>query len=367
MKITAPSGELSSAIVDAARIAAGAANLEHSGVLIEHSPTYGVSVQAHNGHMSMRRTLEVTDFERHESEVPRWYIPGRLASRLFGRLPKGVPVRLEDKDGTLRVNCGKTRAKLHMIDPELFPRVYHYDVSESPEVTGFAQALKRVAFAAGKKGIIAGVLMDGKKLTATNSQILASVRCPLPLDSPVVLPVAEVAPLIKGTTVMRMGISNDTFVFEFDSTQIATTTLLDPYPKVDDYMALADKFDDAISSFDPGEMRMVLDRMVALGSDDKGIAWVRLRFTDDSIALGMNVEGVGEIIDEVSAQNSVVPPHTYVMALEYLRDVLGAWSHSTFPMRFCSTSNLKPFAADDQVDDYHVMWMPVRDPKVKNV
>jgi DNA polymerase III sliding clamp (beta) subunit (PCNA family) len=367
MKITAPSGALGKAIGEAAAIA-GSARLDSlKGVLIAHSPTHGLTVQAATEHTTFMRTVHEAEVEVDETDGRRIYVPAKIAGRLFSRMQAGVPCTLQDHDGiSLKIKSGRLKASMFLLNPDAFPRLHWFE-EDMVEVSDFARQLKRVAFAAGNKGVLAGVLLDGKHLTATNSNIMASVRCDLPLDGPVVLPLVETEKLLRSSDSVSMAkpLPSGSFVFNYDNTQLTMSTLKDPYPKVDDWRGFIEKYDDAQLSFNPADLKLALDRMAAIGDEDSQIAFVRLKLNDDSIKLGVNVEEVGEMVDEIDAQVERPSALTYTMALPQLRSILQAWGHRTFVMDYCSTDNLKVFAARDE--EYTVLWMPVKDPKARTL
>jgi DNA polymerase III sliding clamp (beta) subunit (PCNA family) len=247
----------------------------------------------------------------------------------------------------------------------VFPIIPDYDAADLGEVEGMARKLKMVSFAAQHKGkgALSGLYIDGTNITACNGNQLARVACKVPVLEPVVLPIAPLGGVLKNTDTVLMGYLDGRFVFQTDAeTQITSTVITDKYPDVERFVELRKIHDDAKVTFSTNVMAGVLERMLALCGDEE-YPRVRMRFQPDAIQLGMHVEAVGQITDEIPmVEYSSEPPgdaKTYVMMPQYLLQVLSAWQKSDFPLEYCSTDVLKPYAVGN--DEFISMWMGVRE------
>lgn len=362
MQIRIETASMSDAIAKAASIA-GSDSL--AGVLIGSDPGV-VTVSATDGELTFRRKIsaEAVEMSFGDQDTRRWYLPAKVVSKLFSKFPmgEGSMVSISDLDeSTIEIKCNKTKVKLHTLDWTVFPRIVDYDPDILGEVEGMARKLKMVAFAAQpkSKGVLSGLYIDGEFITACNGNQLARVRCKVPVDQPVTLPIAPLSNVLKNTDAVHMGYVDDRFVFQTDAeTQVTSTVITERYPDVSAFAGLRDQWCDATTKFSKDVMRMVLERMLALCAEEE-YPRVRMRYDADAVRVGMHVPQVGQMTDELPAECANESVLTYTMMPKYLLDVLSAWPSNEVPLEFCSTSNLKPYAIGD--DDFLAMWMGVRE------
>lgn len=358
-----------STITDAITNAARLSGVDHySGVLITASAEHGCTVSACNGALTFRRhlTLQGVEMSFGDTDERQWYVPAKIASRLFAKLPlgEGSMTELSDTDGSsVEIRNGKTKVRMNVFDPTVFPIIPTYDEAQLGEVEGMAKRIKQVAFAVQPKANspLAGLHITGNHIIGCNGNQLARVHCPVPVTEAVTLPLAPLAGVLKNTDVVLMGYLDNRFVFRTDAeTQVTSTVITDPYPNVMQFAALREQWDDATATFNRDEMRSLLERMLALCSEEE-YPRIKVRFFEDTIKVGMDVPAVGQMTDELPAKCEPAPAEslTYTMSPKYLLDVLTVWPANEVILEYCSTNVLKPYTVAD--DELLTMWMGMKD------
>jgi DNA polymerase III sliding clamp (beta) subunit (PCNA family) len=289
------------AVSKAARVAPtkGAAFDVVAGIVFHVEPEK-VTIRATNLEVSYLETLDTLAVEDVTDRVT-WRLPSILLGALASGLPigSGRSVTLRSDGSQVVLQSGKTKAKLNTIRLDGYREWDAFDPAGLEPVIGFADRVAQVSWACDKSMIpITGVHIDGTHLYATDRYRMVRVPLTAPVIEPITVPLEVLTPLLKSLNEVRIGVGDTGLLHMMpdEHTQMVTTIFDAPYPPIERGMHNGD------DSFtvDREALKAALTRMVALVKTER---YPRVRVdvdpSDGALALFMEIEGVGDIADEV--------------------------------------------------------------------
>lgn len=300
---------LSSAIGKAARVAPskGVAFEKTAGIIMEIDPAaeHAVTIKSTD--------LEVTYLEwvNHlgmltEKESLR--LPSMTFAGVLAGLPVGSQVTLstDEVGGLVTIRSGKTRAKLPQISGVPFMDWKPFDPDELEEVTGFASRVGQVSWACDRSNVpFTGIHIDGEYLTATDRYRLARVPCKVPVAEPITVPLDVISPMLKHLGDAHLKAEDKRVLLMPDPHTQVTSVIFDAaYPDVKKVMVFTHPQTLTVNVED---LKTVITRMLVLVRGER-YPIMKLTIGDDVIKVFMNVEGVGEMEDEVEVTGASHDP-----------------------------------------------------------
>jgi DNA polymerase III sliding clamp (beta) subunit (PCNA family) len=302
---------IASAIQKAARVAPskGVAFEKTAGIIIEIDPAgdHPITVKSTD--------LEVTYLEWVDSlsmligEPSSWRLPSMTLAGILAGLPVGGSVMFssDDTDGLVTISCGKTRAKLPQISGTPFMGWAPFDATELEEVAGFASRVGQVSWACDRSNVpFTGIHIDGEYLTATDRYRLARVPCKVPVTEAITVPLDVISPMLKHLGDAKLKATDKKLWLMPDEHSQVTSVIFDAkYPDVKKVM----RFDYPQScTLGVDDLKTVISRMLVLVRGER-YPIMRLTIGKGVIKVFMNVEGVGEMEDEVSVEGADHEPY----------------------------------------------------------
>ena len=310
-EVTFETATLASAITKAARVAPtkGAAFDKSAGIMLEVRPggDHPITVKATD--------LEVTYLEWVNSlqivgDECNWRLPSGTLAGIVAGLPLGTQTTLkaESESRILSLVCGKTKAKLPLIEGLAFSNFEPFAADDLATVPKFSERVAQVSWACDRAAVpFTGVHIDGKNLMATDRYRLAQVPCEVGIISePITVPLEVLRPILKHLQDAKLKATDRRLLMMPDEYTQVTSVIFDAkYPNIQnvqrrDYpqMLLLDK----------EAVRTVINRMLVLVKGER-YPVMRLTIGGGVIKVFMNVEDVGEMEDEIDVPAATHDPH----------------------------------------------------------
>lgn len=169
-----------------------------------------------------------------------WRIPVAKFTGVIAALPIGTgrTVTLSEEGGLLKLQSGRTTAKVHMISMDGYPMWESYTEEHSAEAAALGQRISQVAWACDpKEELFSGIYFDGENVVAANRQRAALVPCQIPLlaGRAVTVPAKVLGPVIRHAGDVRVGLHQNFITISPDEHTQIRCTIFDrniPDPKV---------------------------------------------------------------------------------------------------------------------------------------
>lgn len=354
---------LQDAVAKANRIAPtkGAAHDRAAGIVIEVNPNLieAVVLKSTDLDVTFRMTVNVLELG---DEPVTWRVPSSLMYGIISTLPIGQQhtVSLRDNgDGNLYFLCGKTKAKLRLIEMREYPTWQPFDTNDLATVPSLARRLQQVAWAVDGRGtgVMSGIHLDGESLIACDRTNMAMVPCKVPLNEPVTAPLSEVSALIKNTSEVTM-CANRTHVLLMPDSWTQTTCILyrDPYPDIKNMMSKYHQTGELLVVNE--DLKGALDKMLVLVKSER-MPTTTIRIGDGSMYLEMEVPDVGKIADEIEVVGGeTTDPFTVSFSPNSLKLALDASGREKVTIQY-GPNNLSPVVVKDD-NEFFALMMPIR-------
>ena len=212
-QVTFETATIADAVRRAAKIAPGKAGHafdKAAGILLEINPGAEAKclIRATNLEAFHTEVVAVVDAQ---GEPTRWRLSSILMNNVVGSLPpkSGSHVRFVQDGNVLRVQVGKLRASMVLMDEESYPDWEMFDSSTMTQVPALGSRIAMVEWAASSDSIppTCGVYLDGQFAVATDRYKLARVPCKFQIERPVIIPAGILGGALRtmGETGVRVG------------------------------------------------------------------------------------------------------------------------------------------------------------------
>lgn len=310
--ITFETGLISDAVQKAARVAPskGPAFDRAAGIIFEiHQEDKTVIVKSSDLDVSYRQEVS---FLSSEGEDLTWRMPSVLLSKLFASLPmgSGAQVQFIDKqDGSgVYIKSGKFVGKLSLMDANTFPSVEMFGTDGMLPANEFASRAEQVAWAAESKrdSALGGVHIDGENIVGCDKYALAIVPCEIPVETPVTVPLSNIAGLLKGASDVRLKATKEHLQLSLDAETQAQALLVSPELKYPPYRKLMREPEECFGTMivNKTEFKEALTRQMSLVATEKqprlSIEWSGDGMFKEVI-LDVNVPQVGRFREAIMA------------------------------------------------------------------
>jgi DNA polymerase III sliding clamp (beta) subunit (PCNA family) len=185
--------------------------------------------------------LEVVDVLECTGDAVRWRLPSQLLAAVVGgmstKTSKNITFQQDGKK--VEILSGRMKGDLIPITGMSYP---DWNVSADIDLVtapDFGARLQRVEWASASSGDknelapMAGVLVNGTHLVATDRYRVARVPCEIPLGEPVLIPAKTLASLTSRMGNVKVGFDGHLFVVMPDSyTQIKTVVITTAFPNL---------------------------------------------------------------------------------------------------------------------------------------
>lgn len=306
--IRVEAGTLADAVTKAARIAPSRSSPtfdKANGILLERDGDQ-LCISATDLSCSYSHLIGVLEMP---DEIFRVRVPSDIFSGLMSNLPAGSghEIRLEF-DGALQVDAGRTQTTLRTLPAESFPNVRRFDEEGLATVERFSQRVKQIAWATSKKDIpLTGIFVDGEVLGACDRFRVATVPCPMPVESPVSAPLAPLTAVLRNVEDIEVRVTERCFeIVPAEDVQLTSALYALPYPDIRKAMP---KGDDLICTlrFERDHFREAVSRMLAFVKADDN-PQMTLTFSEEAINLDIVLPDVGELHDQIDCSDGPDEP-----------------------------------------------------------
>ena len=183
--------------------------------------------------------LEVVDVLECAGEAVRWRLPAPVLQAVVGSMSTKTSkqITFNHVGKQIEISSGRMKARLNLILAETYP---DWNVSSDVDLVpaqDFGARLLRVEWASAsgtdKNDIspLAGVLVNGTHLIATDRYRVARFPCVVPLSEPVLIPAKTLATLTSRMGEVRVGFDGHLFVVMPDPyTQLKTVVVASKFP-----------------------------------------------------------------------------------------------------------------------------------------
>lgn len=234
MKLTFENATIADAVSKAVRVAPtrGSSFDKAAGVLF--SVTDGVvSIRATNLEVFYHEVIDPIDVEG-EGE---WRLSSAMLGGFMAKLAIGSKktITLEDNGSAVVAKSGRTTAKFRMLPSQYFPDWEVFSSDNLVQVSGFAERIQQVAWAADDKAApLSGVHLTGEYIAATNRYRIAMADLVIPnLEEPITVPTSIFDPIMKVLGDVRIGVQGGhLLLMPDDQTQIMAVIFGDKYPDI---------------------------------------------------------------------------------------------------------------------------------------
>lgn len=298
--VTVETASLTDAVNRAARIAPtkGSAFDLASGVQLELRPGTNAELRV------LATDIESTFWTRVkvvsiEDEPCDFRVPAQLLSGWLSNLPMGAgnTVKLTEKAGQLAASSGRSRVNMRVITDPL-PKFALFSPEGMSNAATFGTRINQVAWAVHAKDTpFNGIHITGDYLIACDRQRVAFLPCDVPVEAPVTAPLRKLASLLKNTLDVKLRATETRLEIMPDAdTQMTCGLILSPYPDARRAVAVPVPHTYLLPKT---EFVDALNRMLVLVQGER---YPKLHVTacNDEINLRMNLEGVGEMTDDVT-------------------------------------------------------------------
>ncbi len=234
MKLTFENATIQDAIGKAARVAPtrGSSFDKANGILITVQDGQ-VSVRATNLEIFYHEVVDTVEVEG-EGE---WRLASAILAGFMNKISvaSGRTITLEDEGTAVVAQTGRMKAKFRMLPPQYFPQWEVFDPERLVSVSGFAERVQQVAWAADEKAVpLSGVHLTGTEVAATNRYRIATAPCAIPdLEQAITVPSSIFDPIMKNLGDVRLGVDGGHLLLMPDQyTQIKAVIFGEDYPKI---------------------------------------------------------------------------------------------------------------------------------------
>lgn len=292
---------LADSLKKAARIAPtrGVAFDQAAGMYFEIRPDEDESVALRVTNTQIFYTEWINCIEA-KGDAVDWRIPSAFVTGIITKLPIGTgkTVKLESDGRRITITSGRMKATVGLIDTSYFPVWEPFDLDELHEVEALGARIEQVSWAVSKDmEPMTGIHVDGKTLVATDRYKLVTVPCDVPIvaGSPITVPAAILAPLIRQMGDTKVGIVGNFLVFAPDeTTQIKCIIFGQNYPEVSKVM----KRDMPNSIFfEKAQVVEIIDRIRSTAGTDRQAA-LKVFIGNEEIAFFMETDGGTQAIED---------------------------------------------------------------------
>lgn len=348
---------IASAISKAARVSPtkGVAFEKTAGIIMEIDPAKDHPVTVKSTDLEVTY-LEWVDHLGMLTEAATWRLPSQTLAGILSGLPVGGQVTLsEDASGLISIQSGKTRAKLPQISGVPFMDWEPFDAAELVEVAAFASRVGQVSWACDRSNVpFTGIHIDGEYLTATDRYRLARVPCKVPVTDPITVPLDVISPMLKHLGDAKLKATDKKlWLMPDEHTQVTSVIFDAKYPDVKKVM----RFDyPQTAVLDVEQLKAAISRMLVLVRGER-YPIMRLTIGGTVIKVFMNVEGVGEMEDEISVEGADHEPYELFFTPTNFLDGLGNGAKPQISYSYDPTNALS-FAYFTDGDGYESWIVP---------
>lgn len=306
ISVTFETAGLAAAVGKAARVAPskGMAFDKAAGILIE-GRTKGfvdkpITIKATNLEVDYLEWVEPLELKADEDF--NWRLNSQLLAGFVTGLPIGsgktVTITQDADNARITMKSGKTKAMISPIVGRSYKEWEAFDGSDLKEVTGFASRINQAGWATDRETVpYSGIHIDGEHIYATDRYRMVRVPCEVPISRPVTVPLDTLAPILKTVEDVRLGVDDRSLMLMPDEyTQMRTVIFDADYPPIE--RAMKTDFDRVVT-LPRIAFREAASRMLGLVGRGERYPRLVMRMHDGLIEMGMEVEGVGSMTDEI--------------------------------------------------------------------
>ncbi|KPJ91058.1 MAG: hypothetical protein AMS18_09405 [Gemmatimonas sp. SG8_17] len=295
-------------------------------------------------------------------------VPAKKIADIARELPD-APVALSSDGGRVSLVCGKSKFRLNSLPSDEYPSFPEVPFGKGWSLRGgeLQRLSAHTSFAVSSeetRPVLNGVLWQlrgGEMLmVATNGHRLAKMAVKVDAaggeDDLIVPPKAlqQVEKLFDADDELQIARSESHLGFRTERTEVYTRLIEGPYPNYEQVLPQdADK--DCVA--DRAELTAAIRRMAIIASDQTHR--VRLSFTPEKLALGVQTPDLGEAEDELSVQYTGTPLDIGFNA-QYLLEVLRYIDTDEVKVSLSAPERPAMFKPVGAGDDYTCLVMPLR-------
>lgn len=326
--LVAETGNLADAVQQAARVAPnkGAAFDKAAGILFTVLDDLKLMIRSTDLESTFERVIPL--LETSVTPVEPFRLPSAVLSSFLMQLPLGdgnvAELGLSDR-ATVEIKSGKTNAKFRTLEAGMFPTFsISYEYDKLLVVPDFAKRVKQIAWCVARDTApLTGVHLDGQGMIACDRSRAARVPCAIPLDHPITAPLSALSGVLNATDEVRLTGIGDRLVIVPDRDTVVTSTIYaEKYPDVAALWNQTKACDQQVE-FDPREMLSVLSRILVLCHEER-YPVMQLTFCDEAMVLDMDVEDLGQVVDEIPCTTNFTEPFEMRFTPTNFRDSLAA-------------------------------------------
>ena len=244
----------------------------------------------------------------------RCLLPARQFAAYVGRLPSAeTTVTVEITEAMSRqviVQQGRSKATFNTIETPSYPEIPYYPEIEFQNVESLGSMLKSVVFACGRKDgpPLDGVHIDGETISATDKKGGAMVKCDVPVENPITVPLRVLSGLFVREQTIGLASKDDRLILSLDvDTQLTSQIYVAPFPALDKALRRAQENVVGTSDIDKQEMLECLQRINGLMGGTEGPR-VELTVKSTEIELRAEVPDLGTVQEFCSHETVVSLP-----------------------------------------------------------
>lgn len=327
---------LAAAIERAARIAPnkGVAFDKAAGIMLEIDPDVGACLRATDLNVMYRE--EIRDVVDLGDEAGAWRVPAHLLDGIVSGLPLDKEVTFKDEGNqTVRLYCGRKQAKLRTMPVDLYPSWERVERDGLKPVPGFSERVAQVAWACDTQNVpFTGVNLDGTHANATDRHRLARVPLDVPLEGPVTVAMATLAPILKNFPgdVSIAATPEQLMLTVGDEIEARCVLFAQGYPDVTKVLRDDFTFEAKVPR---EELYDAIQSMLVLVKNER-YPLMNFEFDEGAIHLFMSVPETGDMADVVEAEfdstfDIKFTPNYVLQALEAAQSKFVTWSMGPSP------------------------------------
>lgn len=325
--ITFEVGTLADSIRKAALVApsrAGNAFDKAAGIVLEITPDEEVKclVKATNLEVFY---LEVIDCITASGPAETWRLPSGVFSDIVKDIKPapGKTLTLIHTPGVeqVKLQCGRMRASLGMIDPEYFPEFLVFD-GDMGKANNIASRIEQVAWATAKTGAepLTGIHFTGSHVCATDGYRFARVPLEVPIAAPVTVPAGALAAILRQAGEVHIAATDTQLVIKPDDwTQIVCTIYGMQYPNIS--RPMGHTYDGEIQVSRQQLLDMIAAAQKAAAGDRSPLLQIILGKGELAVFLKGQEAGLGDVMELPGQANH--PRFNHYFNPSYLADAIG--------------------------------------------
>lgn len=201
--VTFETATIADAVRRAVKIAPGKAGHafdKAAGIFLEINPEGEGSCLIRSTNLDAFHT-EIVSVVHIAGEAARWRLPSSLMGNVVGSLPpaSGSQVTFTQEDRRIRINHGKMKASMMLMDEESFPDWEMFDNDNMSTVSALGGKLALVEWAANSDNVppMCGVFLNGEYAVATDRYKLVRVPLKINLSKQVIIPSGILGSMLK--------------------------------------------------------------------------------------------------------------------------------------------------------------------------